>query len=68
MMTDPTEPPIPLPDAAATRPKGAPPRLSEILTGLAEDATRDRISVADMLETMRRRDRDLGAPLDHPRL
>ena len=55
MMTDPTEPPIPLPDAAATRPKGAPPRLSEILTGLAEDATRDRISVADMLETMRAR-------------
>jgi hypothetical protein len=55
MMTDPTEPPIPLPDAAATRPKGAPPRLSEILTGLAEDTTRDRISVADMLETMRAR-------------
>jgi hypothetical protein len=55
MMTDPIEPPLPPPAAAPTRPRGAPPRLSEILTGLAEDPARDRISVADMLETMRAR-------------
>jgi hypothetical protein len=36
-------------------PKGPPPRLSQILADLAGDESRDRISVADMLETMRAR-------------
>jgi hypothetical protein len=31
------------------------PRLTEILTALAEDAGRERIAIADMLETMRSR-------------
>lgn len=33
----------------------APPRLSDILQALADDPARDRIAVADMLETMRAR-------------
>jgi hypothetical protein len=46
-MTDPSRP--------ADEAKPLPPRLSEILQALAEDEGRDRISVADMLETMRSR-------------
>lgn len=46
-MTDPSRP---TDDA-----KPLPPRLSEILQALADDEGRDRISVADMLETMRSR-------------
>lgn len=35
--------------------KGPPPRLSEMLQGLADDDSRERISVGDMVETMRKR-------------
>jgi hypothetical protein len=43
----------PLPPAPDPRP--LPPRLSEILQRLADDPERERVSVADMLETMRSR-------------
>ncbi len=43
----------PLPPAPDARP--LPPRLSEILQRLADDPSRERVSVADMLETMRSR-------------
>lgn len=42
-------------DHTLSDPRPLPPRLSEILTRLAEDPARDRVSVADMLETMRQR-------------
>ncbi len=51
-MTDPAAP-DPGPEAPPARP--LPPRLSQILQALAEDESRERISVADMLETMRAR-------------
>lgn len=35
--------------------KGPPPRLSDMLQGLADDDSRERISVGDMVETMRKR-------------
>ncbi|WP_228156793.1 exopolysaccharide biosynthesis protein [Fuscovulum blasticum] len=43
----------PGPPPPAPRPR--PPRLSEILSTLAEDESRDRVAIADMLETMRAR-------------
>lgn len=41
--------------AEAALPQARPPRLSEILRGLAEDGSRERIALADLLETMRAR-------------
>lgn len=46
-----TDPDLPM----TSPPKRPPPRLSQILADLAGDESRDRISVADMLETMRAR-------------
>lgn len=46
------------PDAIAaetTAPRPRPPRLTEILAELADDPARDRVAIADMLETMRAR-------------
>ncbi len=40
---------------AETGPKGPPPRLSDMLQALADDPARERVAVADMLETMRSR-------------
>ncbi|MCB6176887.1 exopolysaccharide biosynthesis protein [Rhodobacter sp. Har01] len=40
-------------DAGTPRPR--PPRLTEILTALAEEPGRERVAIADMLETMRSR-------------
>jgi hypothetical protein len=40
---------------AETSPKGPPPRLSDMLQALADDPARERVAVADMLETMRSR-------------
>lgn len=42
----------PVPQQPASPP---PPRLTEILAGLAQDSTRERIAIADMLEVMRAR-------------
>lgn len=48
-----------MPDGHAAEETGAPrprpPRLTEILTALAEEPGRDRVAIADMLETMRSR-------------
>ena len=46
-----TDPDLPM----TSPPKRPPPRLSQILADLAGDESRERISVADMLETMRAR-------------